>query len=185
MLKIIRRPPFERWQMKPVIETIGDLLLDATCQVLRASGVTVTDVQRTAPVADWLDPIAVIGFGGDAVRGSVSFEVPWRVLEATHPRRSSVGEDLADWVAELANITVGGLKRSLRARGVSIQVALPIAFTTKPAESGVTRPSTLQYRLRAAEGAVLVRFTAEATPGTELRAPGSELTEVVNDIQLF
>jgi CheY-specific phosphatase CheX len=165
------------------IETIGQRLLESTQQVFEESAVTLSEGEPCDPVGDWLDPIAVIGFGGETLRGSVSFEVPWRVLQASHPSRSSATEDLVDWVGEIANLVLGKLKTKLRGQGVSIQLGLPTTFTTRATQMGVTGAPKLQYRLRAPDGSVLVRFSAELDQAFEIKAP--RMAEVVHEIELF
>ncbi len=169
--------------MSSAIEILGEMIAQSTREVFGSAGAELTDPMRGEPVAAWLDPIAVIGFGGDEVRGSVTLEVPWRVLQATHPSRSAVPEDLTDWVGELANVVIGSVKRRLRARNVKIQPGLPMSFTPRPTESAVMSSCNLQYRLASAEGAVLVRICAELAEGLELSDPQS--AEVPGNIQLF
>jgi hypothetical protein len=164
-------------------ETLGDLLVDAASQVFADHGMALADATRCSPVPDWLDPIAVIGFAGETLRATASLEVPWRVLQATHPSRSAATDDLTDWVSELANLTVGLLKRRLRARGVLVQPGLPLSFTTRPAHSAAMSASHLQYRLRSREGSVLVRLTSETTPSFVLGPPVQ--TEALRAIELF
>ncbi len=169
--------------MSSHIEAIGQGLLEATCQVFEDNGTPLTGATRCDPVPDWLDPIAVIGFGGEMLRGSVSFEVPWRVLQASHPSRSSATEDLADWVGEIANLTLGKVKTKLRSRGVAIQLGLPMTFTTQASQTCVTSSPQLQYRLRAEDGSVIVRFTAEFESAFKMTAP--VCAEVVHGVDLF
>jgi CheY-specific phosphatase CheX len=169
--------------MDSQIEAIGQSLVEATREVFQDVGVELEAASSCAPVGAWLDPIAVIGFGGDVLRGSVSFEVPWRLLEACHPERSSASTDLADWVGELANLTLGKLKTKLRGRGVQIQLGLPMTFTTQSAASAATTSPQLQYRLRSNDGAVLLRFSAALDPACHLAAPTH--ADVAHDIELF
>jgi CheY-specific phosphatase CheX len=157
--------------MSSEIETLGQTLLDATCQVFEANGAPLSDASRCDPASDWLDPVAVIGFGGEAVRGCVSFEVPWRVLQQTHPTRSSTTVDLADWVGELANLTLGTLKTKLRARAVPIQLGLPTTFTVPDTHRGAMSPAQLQFRLRSIEGSVRVRLSAEVDADFKMGEP--------------
>jgi CheY-specific phosphatase CheX len=165
------------------IETIGEKLVESTMQVFDESSVPLHESMRCEPVGDWLDPIAVIGFGGESLRGSVSFEVPWRVLQASHPSRSSATEDLADWASELANLVLGKLKTRLRSMGVVIQLGLPTTFTTRAAQSGVIGTPKVQYRLRSSDGPVLVRFSAEMDRAFSMAVPRA--VEAAHDIELF
>ena len=169
--------------MSSPLEILGEALLECTCQVLDDAGVPTSEAVPCAPGGDWLFPMAVIGFGGESVRGSISIEVQWEVLSASHPTKSTATEDLVDWVAELSNLVMGKLKTKLRGNAVAIQPALPMTFTTRATESGVTRPPQLQYQLRTPDGLVVVRFSAavDATfqMGTSLRP------EVVHGVDIF
>ena len=181
MFREKRRPLSHR--MSSHIEAIGQHLLESTCQVFEDNAVSLSDAARCEPLGDWLDPIAVIGFGGETLRGSVSFEVPWRVIQASHPARSSATDDLVDWVSELSNLVLGKLKTRLRGRGVVIQLGLPMTFTTRATQTGATGAPRLQYRLRAPDGPVLVRFSAEVSPLFTMAAPRP--VETAQDIELF
>jgi len=165
------------------LDAIGEVLVEATRQVFESAGVSLVEAAKCDPVGEWLDPIAVLGFGGEVVRGSVSLEVPWRLLQACHPVRSSAPDDLLDWAGELSNLVVAGLKTSLRQRGVAIQPGLPVTFTMRAAHTGGTGASQLQYRLRSPDGAVLVRFAAQVDPAFNWGPPRS--AEIVHDIELF
>ncbi len=169
--------------MSSHVEAIGERLLDATSRVFEENGVLLSERTRCEPASDWLDPIAVIGFGGETLRGSVSFEVPWRVLQASHPTKSTAQEDLVDWVGELANLTLGKLKTELRGCSVSIQLGLPTTFTTRAAETGATGSSQLQYRVRAPDGDLRVRFSAQVDAGFAMAPSPHE--EVVHGLDLF
>lgn len=105
------------------------------------------------------------------------------MLQASHPSRSSATEDLADWAAELANLVLGKLKTRLQSSGVVIQLGLPTTFTTRAAQSGVIGTPKVQYRLRAADGPVLVRFSAEVDRAFTMVTPRT--VEPVHAIELF
>jgi CheY-specific phosphatase CheX len=169
--------------MSTPIEALSGSLLDATGQVFQEHGVVLQGPTRCEPALDWLDPIAVIGFGGDSVRGCVSFEVPWRVLQGSHPMRSTATVDLVDWVGELANLTLGKLKTMLRRRGVRIQLGLPTTFTVPGAQSGAMSQAQAQFRLGSEDGGVRVRLSAEIDSAFRLAAP--QEVEIVSGIDLF
>jgi hypothetical protein len=165
------------------VDMVCENLILATCSVFDETGVWLLETTRCAPAADWLDPIAVIGFGGEKLRASASFEVPWRMLQASHPTRSADREDLIDWVGEIANLTLGRLKTRLRQRGLSIVLGLPMTFRTPDAQTGLTTSPSLQYRLRSADGSVILRLSAAVSEAFALTTPPR--TELVRDVELF
>jgi CheY-specific phosphatase CheX len=165
------------------LDTLGQAVLESTSAVLADAGIVASEAAPCEPAGDWRYPMAVIGFGGETVRGSISFELPWSVLSASHPFRSTVTEDLVDWAGELANLVLGNLKTRLRGKSVAIQPGLPMTFTTGAAESGLTRAPQLQYRVAASEGAIFVRFSAEIDGAFEI-SPSTE-PELVRGVSLF
>jgi len=169
--------------MNDAIEAIGQELVEAIRRVLDENGVAVSSVSRCEASESWLHPIAVIGFGGDMVRGSVSLGVPWRVLQASHPSKSGSLEDLVDWISELSNLVLGSLKTRLRAHGVLIQLGLPSTFTTSASEMSATGTPELQYRLRALNVSIRVRFSAQVGAAFAMLPPRE--TAVVDGIQIF
>jgi hypothetical protein len=62
----------------------------------------------------------VMGFVGDAVRGTCVLVAPLATIEAAAPKDAGA----RDWVGELANQLVGRLKAKLMARGATIAMKL-------------------------------------------------------------
>jgi len=66
----------------------------------------------------------VMGFVGDAVRGTCVLVAPLATIEAAAPKDAGA----RDWVGELANQLVGRLKAKLMARGTTIALSTPVVL---------------------------------------------------------
>ena len=89
---------------------LNDMVIAAVDEVLARCGVPVTYEGSVVHGATaWAETISIIGLGGDKLRGSVVLSVPLPLLVASHPAGATLAEDLADWLAELANLLLGQL----------------------------------------------------------------------------
>jgi CheY-specific phosphatase CheX len=66
----------------------------------------------------------VMGFVGDAVRGTCVLAAPLGTIEAAAPKDAGA----RDWVGELSNQLVGRLKAKLMARGATIALSTPVVL---------------------------------------------------------
>ena len=74
---------------------------------------------------------AILGFGGEKIRGAVMVCAPKTLVEKTHPvagHEPLQPNDLDDWIGEIANRCVGRLKNILRSHGVQMNQALPVVI---------------------------------------------------------
>jgi CheY-specific phosphatase CheX len=99
-------------------------LAGAACvELMQAYGVQLT------PRVAWVESeqimfSGVMGFVGDAVRGTCVLAAPLGTIEAAAPKDASA----RDWVGELANQLVGRLKAKLMARGATIALSTPVVL---------------------------------------------------------
>jgi hypothetical protein len=109
------------------------------------------------------DTVAVVGFAGDRVRGSLLIRAPRAVFARSYA--SACGEppegdgDLESWAAELANLLLGRVKRALLGYGVALRVSTPEAFRA----AGAARAARGAPPAGAAE-CVARRFEADGAP---------------------
>ena len=168
--------------MSSHLEILGRELVHAALEVFEESGVALEDSLRTPASPSSTDPMAVIGFGGDMVRGAVALEAPLGVIQASHPERSSDAADLIDWLGELSNLLLARLKSKLRGASVAIQLGVPMTFAHASQASAASCPC-VQYRLRAPAGWVLVSLAADVAPAFRLSPPVR--VEAIESIELF
>jgi CheY-specific phosphatase CheX len=76
----------------------------------------------------WAETLSIIGLGG-SLRGTLVLSVPGALVRRSHPTGGTSADDLADWLAELANLLLGGIKIRLLARGVAIELSTPLAIS--------------------------------------------------------
>jgi len=99
-------------------------LAGAACvELMQAYGV------QLSPRPSWVESdevmfSGVMGFVGDAVRGTCVLAAPLRTIEAAAPKNAGA----RDWVGELANQLVGRLKAKLMARGATIALSTPVVL---------------------------------------------------------
>ncbi len=76
---------------------------------------------------------AVLGFSGEAVKGSLIVSSEKTLLQTSHPNLAMgmpVDEpDLSDWIGEMANQILGRFKNKCSAAGVVFSMSTPTALT--------------------------------------------------------
>lgn len=111
-----------------------DLVRDALNELFQASGATdvrhiTDDATPLALVNDDQTYSASLGFSGAQMRGAVVIFAGPNLLAATNPQREFVPQlsetDHADWIGEMANQTVGNLKRLVAGYKVEFLLSTP------------------------------------------------------------
>jgi CheY-specific phosphatase CheX len=109
---------------------LHELVVSASNRVFASAGFH-AEYAGAVPLssAQWDDAVSIIGLGGSRLRGSLVLSVPRDLLARTHPTQGTEGADLADWLAELANLLLGRIKALLVAHGVTIELSTPITIS--------------------------------------------------------
>lgn len=109
---------------------LNDVVITSTMALLADHGIGAEyDANAHGGQTQWAETLAVIGLGGQKLRGSVVLSIPNNLLAGTHPTQSNEAEDWADWLAELANLLLGRLKVKLLERGLAIELGTPVTIT--------------------------------------------------------
>jgi hypothetical protein len=107
-------------------ETLSKLLSECGRALFDAYGVPASDGERPPRVEGVEVQVAgIIGFTGDAVRGSVMLAMSQHALEAS---RQSERDRPQDWIAELTNQLVGRLKNRLAAFDCDVVITTPLVI---------------------------------------------------------
>ena len=104
-----------------VVEAGGELLERVGLPATYAGSIPHRDVC-------WAETLSIIGLAGN-LRGSLVLSIPGALVRRSHPTGGTTPDDLADWLAELANLMLGGIKVRLLARDVSIELSTPLAIS--------------------------------------------------------
>jgi chemotaxis protein CheX len=108
-----------------VKETFDSIVTTATVELFASSGVTIVPAAATPS----LDRVAVIGFGGGGLRGSLGLGVSTGLLERIALPGREPGTRLHDdWLSEMSNQLLGRVKNRLLRHGVTIAIALPMVL---------------------------------------------------------
>jgi CheY-specific phosphatase CheX len=97
-----------------------EIVSASTGELFGSLGLSVSRAQRSAP----LDCVAVIGFTGSGIRGSLGLGMATALRRELAPD----GSDMEDWHAEVANQLLGRLKSKLLRYGAPIDMALPMVL---------------------------------------------------------
>ncbi len=109
---------------------LNDVVIGATTALLATHGITLEyDSGSHGSDAVYAETLAIIGLGGQKLRGSVVLSIPSPLLARSHPTGRTSAEELADWLAELANLLLGRLKVQLLERGISIELGTPVTLS--------------------------------------------------------
>jgi CheY-specific phosphatase CheX len=172
---------------------INTMLVECAQALMSAFGTTVVPSPGRESFPSLQDGIlAIIGFGGDQIRGSLLLSASRGILSTSCPIENTAGpaadETLQDWGGELANQLLGRLKSRLLAHQVTILLGTPTTV------SGIdlrvrSLPGELQSTpvwLYSGSDWLVVRIGAVATSEVTLSSvpdPGSAAKE--GDILLF
>jgi hypothetical protein len=107
------------------------MVVDAGSELFASIGLTSSYV-GTIPQSDvpWAETLSIIGLAGN-LRGSLVLSVPTGLVRRSHPTGGVHPDDLADWLAELANLMLGG---------ITLSTPLTISATTFRVERFVGTP---------------------------------------------
>jgi CheY-specific phosphatase CheX len=141
--------------------TFDAILTTATVELFASSGVTIAP----SPNAPTLDRVAVIGFGGGGLRGSLGLGVSNEVLEKLAlPGREPGARLHDDWLAEMSNQLLGRVKNRLLRRGVTIAIALPMVLRGLRVEIVGAGKELWSYPFDSSEGSICVWLDVLADP---------------------
>jgi CheY-specific phosphatase CheX len=116
------------------LEAVRSVVMEACVEMLAACGRSVGRVEpgRTCNLSEH-EIAGFIGFSG-AVRGSLIVAASSKMFASTFPsiaasRPAPSRTELLDWAGELANQTLGRIKRRFCDRGVDFDTSTPTAIT--------------------------------------------------------
>jgi CheY-specific phosphatase CheX len=170
---------------------INGMLVECATSLLHAFGTAA----RYDPAGEAKHPpedgmLAIIGFGGDQLRGSLVLSANRGLLERSCPARSPAtpSETLQDWVGELANQLLGRLKSRLLAHGIAIQLGTPttVSGLELRVRSCSGEPPATPLWLHAGGDWLVARLDAIAAPDAKLSAsPDPSSAAAEGELLLF
>lgn len=173
---------------------IDRIVVSCTEALFLSLGVTVehvgvADESAAAP----RQTLAVMGFGGLQMRGSLLMSADASALTLLHPARAGgaapAEDELCDWSGELANQLLGRVKNRLLAHGLVIQQSTPTTLSGLDLRLGASTRNALclPHLFRASGHTFQVRFEAVAEPDVHFgeAAPGDEEIGGEGDTLLF
>ena len=167
-------------------ETLNRITIE-TCQTLFGGmGLTAGHVgSQEAREIGAFERIAVIGFGGETLRGSLVLDLPGPVLSRTHPRHSEHAPDLEDWAGELANLLLGRIKARLLPFDVVIQLSTPLVVTGRGTRIEHSLEHSVVHTFVADEGRFHILFAADGDKELTLGELPAESVEMVDEMVMF
>ena len=109
---------------------LNDAVISATTTLLSLHGIAARyESESRGSDAVYAETLAIIGLGGQKLRGSVVLSIPSALLVHSHPTGQRAPEDQADWLAELANLLLGRIKVQLLERGIAIELGTPVTLS--------------------------------------------------------
>jgi chemotaxis protein CheX len=121
---------------------------------------------------------ASLGFAG-MLQGALIVCARANALSATNPQRTMVPSisvaDNADWIGEIANQVVGGLKREVSRFGVNFQLATPTVVHGKDLSVGVQGKGKVFALLFESRGLQWkIYFSCEIAEGLDFNTPKAD-----------
>lgn len=148
------------------------LARQAVTGLLGELGRPIVHLEEVDPARElWPSPIAVIGFHGDRISGSLMVSAASQLLAATHPAPTGEEDELADWSCELANLTLGALKARLCARGVSFAIGLPTSIGVGGLRVTTSCPRPIGHRFAGGTWPLMIALDVAVSPDLRLVPP--------------
>lgn len=149
-------------------------------------GLTAEYVGGVAPAdAHWAEMVSFIGLGGNGLRGSLVVSIPGSLLQRCHPTRSADVDDQADWLAEIANLTLGRIKSRLHALHVTIELSTPITISAKELRFARFASTPIIHKYTLDESNLYVGFQAVSDDSAALDAALGEAPVAVGEAVFF
>ena len=169
-----------------ISEALDRITVDACEGLLESLGVEAHHLStKNARSVGSNERIAVIGFGGESLRGSLVLDVPPSILTRTHPSQSETDGDLEDWIGELSNLVLGRFKSKLLPFDVVIQLSTPIVVRGKGTSIELSTGHSVVHTF-SAEGATFdVLLAADAEGELVLDGEPTREIESVEDMVFF
>jgi CheY-specific phosphatase CheX len=163
---------------------------------MSAFGTTVVHDAREEPVRPPQDGIlAIIGFGGAQMRGSLVLSANCGMLRTSFPVKQAPGagegpcpEHLQDWAGELANQLLGRFKYRLLGHGITLQLGTPttVSGLELRVRSCGGQPQSKPLWLYSGDDWLVVRLDAIVAPEVTLsESPDSGSAAAEGEVLLF
>lgn len=118
-----------------------------------------------------LDRVAVIGFMGDGVRGSLGLGISLELMQSAAAAARTASDaklDLDDWLGEMANQLLGRLKNRLLTFGPAVGLALPMVLRGLQIEFVPDTADVWTYPFHADAGSLCIWLDVRLSPEVEL-----------------
>ena len=149
----------------PHVGGMSDAVVAAAKSIFAGMGVQAVDADDGAFAdAGADDPGAVIGFAGSQAAGTLSLRVPWRVLHSTYPCALGSEEDLLDWLREISNLVLGGIKQAFLERGIVFEIGCPSSSIAPHAPIDTAERTAMVHVLEVDCAKAVILFDAIVTP---------------------
>jgi CheY-specific phosphatase CheX len=146
-------------------EQASRALVAATEAVLARCGATVSYVERTELPKGALK-LAVIGFGGENMRGMLALSLEPSLLARTCPAADSHD----DWLCELSNLLLGRFKGDLLRLGITVHLSTPMLVEGAEVSLDTYAVAAIVHRFSSDRGETLfVVLDAVAETATRVR----------------
>jgi len=143
---------------------IHQVVVDSIRRILGASGMDVADPVTPKEAPDPSQIVALIGFAGSALRGTLTLIAPSQLFRRSFPAHGNVtcGEwEVFDWAGELANLVLGRVKVGLAARGVDVESGTPRVMRVSQLQGlPSTEPTVCATSFSTHDGPMTVRIDA-------------------------
>ena len=160
------------------IEIVRSIVADSYVDMLRACGLSAFVVDSRAPaVTDERYVVGFIRFTG-AVRGSLVITASSALYRITYPLgeggsvQTSPG-DILDWAGEMANQTLGRVKRRFCERGIDFEISTPTAVYERDVEGRASRGDVISVQVRVGAELSSIEFEIVASADGGLLRDGA------------
>jgi hypothetical protein len=174
------------------VAQLREVVVDAARRIFPGCGIEVGEArepQEEAPETKRL--VAVMGFSGDVLRGSMALVAPMELMRDAYPLplKSNGWElDVFDWSGEIANRLLGRIRNALAERGVEVAPSTPrVLYAERLQAVGSMRRTICTIAFPSKASWIEVWFDALAPEGRVVLSPAdpNRVAPPEGDVLLF
>lgn len=174
------------------VAELRKIVVEAAREVFPGCGIDVGEQREPVEEApDTKRLVAVMGFSGGLIRGSLALVAPVEVMKAAYPLPLAAQHwefDVFDWSGEVANRLLGKIKNALAERGVEVEPSTPRVLHAERLQAvGSMRRTICSMAFLTKESWIEIWFDAIAAQGRRLLSPPdpARIPPPEGDILLF
>lgn len=149
----------------PLLQLFDEVVVEVATELLDGYGLRARVGYLEPEITREQSLATVVGFVGSGVRGSLMLMASRRVIAETATGVEWTEAHLRDWIGELGNQLLGGVRRLMAARGVRVSMGLPAVVASIRLDiRSIDHRYTRAFAFQTPAGPIVVTVDAVGSP---------------------